>query len=463
MTGKNPGKHGIYHYIEYVHETYDYRVVTSSDIKSRRLWSILSDFGKKVGVVQVPMVYPPDKVNGFFISGGLTTPSDENINFTYPPNLRDLLIKKFKFKIGITERCYEGNEDNFLADVNYTDERKAKVTLYLMKNYDWDFFMVVFVNLDAVQHFFWRYMDTTHPGYDPEKAKKYGDAILNCYKKYDGFIGKMLDVIDDETTVIVMSDHGFGPLYKELHLNKWLMDKNLLKVKEKKDIPFHRYLLSRTGLTREMVATLVNKLHLEKIAKSMPKRLKRALPSHYVPFEIDWSRTKAYSVATHGLLYINLKGRNPSGIVEPGEEYEELRNYIIRELYKLKDPENGKKIVVRVYKREELYRGKYVNKAPDLLVMTDMTYQNIGTLDNTLLRPSWKPEEGKLSLLTKQRPLASGSHRMEGIFIMKGENVKRNEKIKNAEIIDIAPTILHMMGVPVPLDMDGKVLKDAFK
>ena len=466
MTGKNPGKHGIYHFIEYVHKSYDYRIVTTKDIKAKTLWSILSELGMKVGVMQVPMIYPPEKVNGFLISGGITTPGPKS-DFAYPPELREFLLEEFDFKVGITEKYYEGNEDAFIADLSHTEERKAEATIHLMKNCDWDFFMVVFTNIDALQHFFWKYMDTTHPGYDPEEAKKYGDTIFNYYQKLDGIVGDMLNNVDEDTTVVIMSDHGFGPLYNELHLNKWLMDLNLLKLKEKRDVSFYRYWLSKNGLNREMISMLLIKLGLKRIIDVIPQRIRKSMPSHYTPSDIDWSKTKAYSVATHGLLYINLKGRNPEGIVESGKEYEELRDYIIKELHNLRDPETGKTVVDRVYKREELYNGEYVNKAPDLFVLTDMTYQNIGTLDNTLIRPSWKLEgaqSGKVSaLLMKQRTLASGNHRKDGIFIMKGRDIRKNVIIKNARIIDIAPTILYNMGVPIPLDMDGEALKDAFE
>lgn len=463
MTGKNPGKHGIYHFIEYQHKTYDYRIISSRDIKSKTLWGILSVSGKKVGVMQVPITFPPENVNGFVVSEGLTTPGQDS-NFTHPKELKEELQHDFKFKLTTTEKYYEGNEDAFIDDLSSVEERKAKATLHLMKKYDWDFFAVVYANIDAMQHFFWKYMDATHPGYNPEEAKKYGDAILNFYQKLDGIVGDMLKIVDEDTTVIVMSDHGFGPLYKELHLNKWLKDRGLLKLKEKKDTSAVRYWLSRSGLTREMMYMLLVKCGLEKLTNIMPDKLKKSMPSHYTPSEVDWQRTRAYSLATHGMMYINLKGRNPDGIVEPGEEYEKLRDYIIKELLRLKDPETGKNIVDAVFKSNELYYGQGINKAPDLFVLTDMTYHNIGRLDDNLIKPAWKLDEadssGKLSLLNKQRSLGSGNHRINGILVMKGKNIKKNTKIENAEIVDIAPTVLHLMGVHVPEDMDGKVLKD---
>lgn len=463
VTGKNPGKHGIYHFIEYQHKTYDYRIISSKDVKSRTIWRILGELDKQVGVMQVPITYPPEKVNGFMVTDGLTTPGQDS-SFTYPKELKEELLRDFKFKLTSTEKYYEGNEDQFIADLSSIEERKAHATIYLMEKYNWDFFMVVYSNIDAMQHFFWKYMDSTHPGYDPEKAKKYGDAILNIYQKLDGIVGDMLKVIDEDTTVIIISDHGFGPLYKELHLNKWLKDRGLLKLKEKEDTSITRYWLSRSGLTREMVYILLAKLGLKNLTKIIPDKLKKSMPSHYTPTDIDWSKTKAYSLATHGMMYINLKGRNPEGVIEPGKEYEQIREYIIKELLKLKDPETGKNIVDKVFKSEELYFGQGVNNAPDLFVLTDMTYHNIGRLDNFLIKPAWKLDDadssGKLSILNKQRSLGSGNHRINGIFIMKGGSIKKSSKIDNAEIIDIAPTVLYLMGIPIPEDMDGKVLKD---
>ncbi|MFQ6118950.1 MAG: alkaline phosphatase family protein, partial [Methanosarcinales archaeon] len=478
MTGKNPGKHGIYHFIEYDHKTYDYFVVGAKDIHAKPIWTILSELNKKVGVMQVPMTYPPEKVNGFIVSGGLGTPGPES-NFTYPSELREELLNNFNFKVTNTEKFFEGNEDSFIKDLIETEERKAEATLYLMKKYEWDFFMVMFAGTDPIQHFFWKDMDTKHPGHDSNRAKKYGNAILNMYQKLDGIVGDILKQIDDNTTVIIMSDHGFGPLYKELHLNTWLMENGLLKLKKKKDMPFYKYWLHKSGFTREMATTLLIKLGLEKIIESIPKKIKNSIPSHYTPSEIDWSETKAYSVATHGLVYINLKGRNRTGIVSAGKEYEELRDYIIKELQKLKDPETNKKIVDKVFKREDIYFGEYVDKAPDLFVLTDMTYHNIGHLDNILIKPVWSRHDnanstfadhsaffgrsGKLSSwMRKQRSIGSGSHRMNGIFIMQGKNIKKNIKLQNIEIIDIAPTILYLMKIQVPSDMDGKILKNAF-
>ena len=458
MTGKNPGKHGLFHFVARPGSNYDYVPVTAKDNNAKTIWSILSEHGKTVGVMQVPMTYPPEKVKGFIVSG-LGTPSPDS-EFTYPANLREKLLKDFKFKIQSTEIYRKNNEDKFLKDLEYTEQKKAEVTKYLMEHYDWNCFMVVFMMTDIVQHFFWKDMDTKHPKHDSEatrdSAKKYGNAILNCYQKLDAIIGDLLKLVDENTTVIIMSDHGFGPLYKELHLNYWLRSKGLQNYMDSGMAKGKHWLLKK-GLSFEGLGEFTAKIKLRGVSKYLPKKIISAIPKRDALSCIDWSKTKVYSFGNLGMIYINLKGREPEGIVEPGLEYDELREYIIKELYELKDPETNKKIVDRIYKREEIYFGPCVDNAPDLLVVTDMIYQEKATFGDFLVSTVGDIEEKDV------RMRRSGQHRMNGIFIMKGKNIQKHKEIKNAEIIDLAPTILYLIDVPIPHDMDGKVLESAFE
>lgn len=452
MTGKNPGKHGLFHFIARPTKNYDYVTMNAKDNHARTLWRILSESNKNVGVMQVPMTYPPEKVNGFIVSG-LGTPGPDS-EFTYPTELREKLLKEFKFKLQSTEIYTTNNEERFLADLEETERKKEEITRFLMKTYDWDFFMVVFMMTDIVQHFFWKYMDETHPAHNASDPQKYKNAILNTYQLMDGIIGNILSDIDKDTTVIIMSDHGFGPLYKELHLNYWLKMQGLQKSNSSLSSKGKLWLLNH-GLSFERIGEFTSKIGVRGISRIMPKKITSKVPKRDALSAINWSETRAYSYGNLGLICINLKGREPEGIV-PQVEYDNLRDYIIKELYKLKDPENGKNIVEKVYKREELYTGSYVEKAPDLFVVMDMTYQERATFGEFLVASVGRIEEKDISMRR------SGQHRMNGVFIMKGKNIQQNLKQESAEIIDLAPTILYTMGVSVPSDMDGKVLKDVF-
>jgi predicted AlkP superfamily phosphohydrolase/phosphomutase len=166
--------------------------------------------------------------------------------------------------------------------------------------------------------------------------------------------------------------------------------------------------------------------------------------------DIDWSKTKAYSFGVWAPIYINLEGREPEGVIKPGKEYENLRDFLVDELYKLKDPETNEKIVNKVYKREELYTGPYADGAPDIMFMPKDTYTAFGDfefLSSSIVSPSYW----------------SGAHRMNGIIVMNGPCVKEGVTIENAQLIDVAPTILYLIDLPIPSDMDGKVLTEAIK
>lgn len=452
MTGKNPGKHGIFHFLKRNPESYEYLPVNAKDNRAKTIWSILSEHNKKVGVMNVPITYPPDKVNGFIITG-LGTPSHES-DFTYPIELKEKLLNQLNYKIQTTEFYKKNNENFFLEDVYNTEQKKTDIAIFLMKNYEWDFFIVVFMGADQIQHFFWKYRDKTHPAHNSKEAEKYGSAILRYYQKLDEFVGNITKYLDNDTNVIIMSDHGGGPLHKELHLNYYLRELGLLSFKKTRKSKINYWLL-KLGFSMENIYELASAIKLQRLSNILPKKIIGNIPKHDMLSLIDWDRTKAYSHGNMGLMYINLKGREPNGIVTP-EEYDELRDYIIKELYKLKDPETGKNIVDKVFKKEEIYNGECLEDAPDLFIVPEMQYHEIASFSDVLTKPTGNIDEIDFRLRR------SGQHRLNGILLMEGKNIKKGITIKNAEIIDLAPTILYMIGIRIPSDMDGKVLKDAF-
>jgi predicted AlkP superfamily phosphohydrolase/phosphomutase len=450
MTGKNPGKHGILDFFGRRTESYNLKFYNATSRGGSPIWTLFSEAGKKVGVVNVPMTYPPDKVKGVMISG-MDTPL-YNSKFTYPPKI----ISELKRNIGgyLIEKSPSGlNRDMpngpeaYIKEINTLIENRFKSTRYLMENYEWDLFVIVFEATDRLQHFFWKYMDQNHPEYVADQKNPFENIIYDAYKKVDQKIGMLINGLDEDTTVVVLSDHGFGLIYRSFRLNLWLSKRGYLSYGEGFDVwkqEKYQSILKRGIL-----------LKAEKLLKKFPIFKKVIKHSMDLIPNVDWSQTRSYSIGGFGNIYINLKGREPSGIVEPGKEYEDLRKELMGALMQIKDPENGEKVIKAVYKREDVYTGKFLERAPDILITWSDGYTCIGEREQ--VPPGIKTFNTELFSTHKW----SGNHISQGILVIKGKDIKKNHHIKNSNIIDIAPTILYLSGVDIPDDMDGKVIVDA--
>ncbi len=474
MTGKSPGKLGVYGFVERRPGTYEIRYgMDYQPFDERSLWDILGEKGKKVGIFGVPSTFPPRKVNGFMVSGW---PIPQGAIFTYPSDLQ----LKLDTYAGKREGCdrtihmatwrWFSAEDKFLQGLYSYTEWEVRATRYLLNNYDWDFFMTVFSGIDSIQHFFWKHMDPKHPLYNPEQAEKYGNEILKYYQRIDEIVKELLDSVDDDTRVIIMSDHGGGPFYNFFNINVWLNKKGFLEIEEKTpQSSLLREFLPRKQRIFEPLIKLAHALGLLNIYYFMTDHssVSRALTGRvrilvgnpkvfdqYLEIPAVWSKTKAYSFGSGemGRIYINLKGREPQGIVKPGKEYEELRDQLIEELRNLKDPVTGKKVDIDIFKKEEIYHGEHLDKGPDIVFF----------INKERTRINWTFDHDSFFTYDLSLRRDNAGHRTNGILIMKGPEIKKGEKISQAEIIDVAPTILYMIGYPIPSDMDGKVLKDAF-
>lgn len=340
---------------------------------------------------------------------------------------------------------------SIIRNLHQVEELRAATAKYLMSNYPWDLLVVVFIAIDRVQHFFWHAMEPRHYRYHEEGAERYRMAIPDTYKKMDQLVGDILAGLDKEVTVMVISDHGAGPFddtLPYLNLNDWLAELGLLELRSEGHSPTQRVLRGIRSVARRSLTPGL-KSELKKRFSSLQERVQ----SHLYFSVIDWSQTKAFASYDEFLargIRINLKGREPQGIVEP-EEYEGLRESLIDQLKGLRHPATGNPVVREVHKREEIYSGPYLEKAPDLVVSWAEEAFFSGS------SPSKREERFRLSHLRR-----SGEHREKGIFIAKGPHLKRGGRVSRARIIDVAPTLLYLLGLAIPNDMDGQVLTEIF-
>jgi predicted AlkP superfamily phosphohydrolase/phosphomutase len=339
--------------------------------------------------------------------------------------------------------------DAFLDDLYRTTDTRLRVLDYLRATEDWDFCMLVLNGTDTVQHAMWKFMSASHPLHDPEKRTKYGDAILRYFQHVDRALARIVASLDGDTTLVLMSDHGFGPFHKFIHLNNWLRQQGWLQIKRTAKATIKSSLFD-LGFTPMRIYNLLMRLGLGVLkSKVVRGRGQGFLRKLFLSFDdVDWQRTTAYALGNVGQIFLNVRGREPQGTVEPGEEFEVTRAEIMARLGELCDPQTGERVVEAVYRREEIYWGPRVEQAADIVfVPTRMEYFGFGEY-----------EFGSNQIIEAMKRGISGTHRPNGMVFVWGKGVRTGAKLKDAHIVDLAPTMLQLMGEPVPQDMDGRVL-----
>ncbi|MBC8512315.1 MAG: alkaline phosphatase family protein [Dehalococcoidia bacterium] len=470
VTGKNPGKHGIFWFVEDDPTRYGYTYVNASFRTAKPIWQLLSEAGRRVGVINVPISYPADPLNGFMLAG-IDTPGVDAPGFCYPPNLYHDLHKelgKYIIEPGLPSLIKAGRIDEAVGTLYETIIQRTRYARRLIMEQSWDFFFIVYTSLDSAGHFFWKYMDPEHFKVSSEERDKYEQVIFNVYKMLDDAIGELTDMAGPDTRVMVISDHGMGPTdARDQMLPYWLESIGLLKFKAPSDNGKTQTLMN---LGRRVIMDVLahayrqvdRRLRREaklRLANLFP-RLRNAVELHMELGKIDWPRTKAYVSAKRPEIWINLKGRQPQGIVEPGAEYDELCALIDEKLRELRDPATGEPYVERVVRREEIYSGPWVERSPDLLVC----FRRGGWMDSAKLG-NRTVAEIKRTIFNKDPALTlgSGHHTSRGIVLLWGEGIRPGSHTDGAHLYDIAPTLLYLMRSPIPSELDGRVLTEVIE
>jgi predicted AlkP superfamily phosphohydrolase/phosphomutase len=402
MSGRDPGELGIYGFRNRTaHDYSSLAVADSRAVTVDRVWDHLSRAGKHVIVVGVPQTSPPVPVNGELVSCFLTGDTRKDA-YTYPASLRaeiESLVGAYRVDV---RNFRSDDRDRILAEIYEMTEQRFTVSRHLLDTQPWDFFMMVEIGVDRMHHAFWRFLDPEHPRYEP--GHRYGDAIRSYYLYLDEEIGELLERFDDDTTVMVVSDHGARPMQGAICVNEWLVQEGYL-------------------------------------ALAQP-------PSGPTPFgeaQVDWSRTRAWGEGGYYCrLCLNVAGREPQGVVAP-EEYEALLDELADRLQRLPGPD-GEPIGTRAFRPAELWREQH-GIPPDLVVyFGDLGWRSNGSLGH-----------GRHWTYENDTGPDDANHDRNGICVITGPGVPAQRR-EDLVIYDIAPTILAQAGLPPQEGMRGRVL-----
>lgn len=400
MTSRDPGTLGLYGFRHKKSYSYETWIANSKSIKHKTIWDIISEKGLKSYLVGVPPSYPPKPVNGCLISCFITPDAEKD--YTYPKELKNELEAKFgKYIFDVEFRAEE--RDQVLERIYEMTKQHFQVIKYLIQKGDWNLFAFVEIGLDRIHHAFWKFFDKKHPKYVPNN--KYENVIREYYKYLDKEIGDLLGLLDNDTIVLVVSDHGAKQMKGAFCINQWLMQEGYLKI------------------------------------KGNPERGAKIEDA-----PIDWSQTKAWGWGGYyARIFINVEGREPQGTVTP-EDYEKTLDELAEKLKQIRGP-NGEKLYNKIYKPEEIY-DELNGDSPDLIVyFDDLYWRSAGTIGYETLYLS-ENDTGPDDAV----------HSEYGVFILYDPTKNLGLELGNLNILDVAPTVLNILGLPVPKEMRGKII-----
>lgn len=403
MTSHDPGTLGVYGFRN--RKSYEYDdtyTVNASHVSAKTVWNILSVNRKRSLVMGVPLTYPPKPLNGALV-GCFLTP-DKSATFTYPPELQTRLDALAGGEYLIDVKDFRNDRrDETLAQIRVMTERRFRAFRALLREDDWDFSMMVEMGPDRIHHAFWRFIDPGHRLY--ERGNEFENVVREYYLEMDAEIGRTVDALPADTSVIVVSDHGAKRMVGAIAINEFLMREGYLTLKSAPAKP--------TRLTADMV---------------------------------DWSRTLAWGDGGYyARVFLNIAGREPNGQI-PAADVARVRGELKQKLESLGD-EHGKSIGTRALYPEEVYR-ECRGIPPDLIVyLGDLDWRSAGTVGN-----------GSVHLFENDTGPDDANHAPEGIFIWHNRGKPASRSTERVSIYDVAPSILDFYSIAAPADMIGRPL-----
>lgn len=399
MTGKDPGTLGVYGLRN--RSAYDYaglKVASAHDIHEDTVWDLVGRAGGKVIVVGVPQTYPVRPVHGLLVSSFLTPSTDAT--FTHPPGLRDEVFEVAPdYSIDVPDFRSE-DRGRILDDIRRMTTQRFRLLRHFLKHQEWQFAMMVEMGTDRIHHAFWRFFDESHRDYQSDSP--FSQAIPDYYRLIDDEIGQTLPLLNEDTTVVLVSDHGAKRIDGGFCTNEWLVERGYLSLRR------------------------------------CPETV-----THLDWDNIDWSRTRAWGEGGYyARIFLNVEGREPNGTVPPSD-YDRLRDEIARRIESVRGPE-GRELATVAYRPDRTYR-EIRGYPPDLIVYLDDLYlRSIGSVGHH-----------RLFIEGNDAGPDDANHAQHGVFVAAGPGIAPDQR-SDLDILDVAPTVLARLGLPIPEDFQGR-------
>ncbi len=443
LTGKNPGKHGIFDFQEMDPQTYARSPVYTDRHREKTIWDLLGEANISSIITDVPYTYPPRPLNGLMLTGYGTPRTNETL-FTFPEAWEMVLPSDLHDQIRIAQPVA-----NFDRSQAYIDEwrevmnGRSRLLKHLLTQQDWGFFFHVFSITDNLAHVLWTYLEPSHPNYNRAEAPAYREALFDAYAQCDHLLGKMLEWAGPDCNLLLMSDHGFGSVYPRQYLFQRLVDGGYLNYDSGDSGSSLRDVLMKSAIRtynsfpflREWVKNL-----RPNQAAALKNSLKSGglLPSNDA---INYQKSRVLPSDFGLQLWLNHQKRFSNGLLNEEETavlIQQLNQYLTTDL----DKATQQPIIKSVYQGASQYHGEFSWLGPDLII-ENQNFYNPGSTSHV------------------PNPKLEGSHTHKGIFVGYGPDLNTAVLNKEISLQDLAPTMLHLLDQPIPIDMDGQVIKEA--
>ena len=452
VTGKEAGYHGVYDYWQRGPDGKFFETNGAFN-KEKPIWQLLEERGLASGVMNVPCTYPPRPFNGFLFAGQDAPAASRAIAF--PPTFYDEVVEKYG-PYPLKDIFPGGRQkSDYLQLLEQAVRRQTDVLEHLVANKKWDFFIAYYSATAMAQHFFWGDM------IDNDADNPFRHIVRSAYQCIDNAIARLIHAAGPDTITFVVSECGAGPMLSGVDINAWLEREGFLGRKGRKKASqriARRYrMATRSGLTQ--IRMTLKRTLPSPLAFWINDRLRAVkgwVQSYLSSAGIDWAHTVAFSRGKEGTIFINLRGRDPHGVVNRGEEYEHVRQQIIGRLSSLIDPATGETAAARVYKADELYEGPMLEYAPDLII----DWRN-----NAYMPTEQETETGEVFVTRMREDMrfpTTGSHRKNGILLAMGPGIAVGMRESKATILDLVPTWLNALRQPIPTSFKGRVLSEIY-